>query len=152
MSRWDKLLMFGGLNAAAVVLFIVCFTLFPVLALKPTKFAIMYVLRATPCVTPLRVPCRAVKPANICTDGRWRHFCFSALGRSSWVRGFTVRSRLCCSVQPSIANPVHSPASPLQRAGAVHGHLLWQHRPDFVLCAWGRCSFIDCNHATSIIH
>lgn len=38
--------MFGGLNAAAIVLFIVCFTLFPVLALKPTKFAIMYVLPA----------------------------------------------------------------------------------------------------------
>lgn len=35
--------MFGGLNLAALALFVVCFTLFPILSLKPRKFAILYV-------------------------------------------------------------------------------------------------------------
>ncbi|KAK3675861.1 Protein transport protein sft2 [Vermiconidia calcicola] len=42
LSRWDRLLIFGGLNLAAVALFVVCFTLFPILSLKPTKFAILW--------------------------------------------------------------------------------------------------------------
>lgn len=41
VSRWDRLLIFGGLNLAAVALSVVCFTLFPILSLKPTKFAIL---------------------------------------------------------------------------------------------------------------
>lgn len=45
MSRWDRLLVFAGLNLAALALFVVCFTLFPVLSLKPRKFAILCVLR-----------------------------------------------------------------------------------------------------------
>lgn len=42
LSRWDRLLIFGGLNLAAVALFVVCFTLFPILSLKPRKFAILW--------------------------------------------------------------------------------------------------------------
>lgn len=38
------MLVFGGLNLAAVALFVICFTLAPFLAVKPTKFAILYVL------------------------------------------------------------------------------------------------------------
>ncbi|KAM0702565.1 hypothetical protein Q7P35_009995 [Cladosporium inversicolor] len=42
LSRWDRLLLFGGLNLAALALFVVCFTLFPILSLKPRKFAILW--------------------------------------------------------------------------------------------------------------
>ncbi|KAL8787138.1 MAG: hypothetical protein Q9213_002354 [Squamulea squamosa] len=43
LSRWDRLLVFGACNAAALVCFVICFALFPVLSLKPRKFAILYV-------------------------------------------------------------------------------------------------------------
>ncbi|KXS98044.1 hypothetical protein AC578_8785 [Pseudocercospora eumusae] len=43
LSRWDRLLLFGGLNLAAIALFVVCFTLLPILSLRPRKFAILYV-------------------------------------------------------------------------------------------------------------
>ncbi|EOD47124.1 Vesicle transport protein Got1/SFT2-like protein [Neofusicoccum parvum] len=43
LSRWDKLLIFGGLNLAAAAMFVVCFALMPtgVFVLKPRKFAIL---------------------------------------------------------------------------------------------------------------
>ncbi|KAG9660760.1 SFT2-domain-containing protein, partial [Aureobasidium melanogenum] len=41
LSRWDRLLVFGALNLAAIALFVVCFTLMPVLTLRPRKFAIL---------------------------------------------------------------------------------------------------------------
>ncbi|KAK6395450.1 hypothetical protein LTR65_000921 [Meristemomyces frigidus] len=41
LSRWDRLLVFGGLNLAAIALFVVCFTLLPILSLRPRKFAIL---------------------------------------------------------------------------------------------------------------
>lgn len=43
VSRWDRLLIFGALNLAALALFVVCFTLLPILSLRPRKFAILYV-------------------------------------------------------------------------------------------------------------
>ncbi|MCJ1226969.1 protein transport protein sft2 [Toensbergia leucococca] len=43
LSRWDRLLVFGGCNVAALACFVICFALFPVLSLKPRKFAILYV-------------------------------------------------------------------------------------------------------------
>lgn len=43
MSRWDRLLVFGAFNIAALACFVICFALFPVLSLKPRKFAILYV-------------------------------------------------------------------------------------------------------------
>ncbi|KXT17726.1 hypothetical protein AC579_3607 [Pseudocercospora musae] len=43
LSRWDRLLLFGGLNLAAIALFVVCFTLLPILSLRPRKFAILCV-------------------------------------------------------------------------------------------------------------
>ncbi|CAK3994872.1 transport SFT2 [Lecanosticta acicola] len=42
LSRWDRLLVFGGLQLAAIALFIVCFTLLPILSLRPRKFAILW--------------------------------------------------------------------------------------------------------------
>jgi len=42
LSRWDRLLVFGGCNLAALACFIICFALFPVLTLKPRKFAILW--------------------------------------------------------------------------------------------------------------
>ncbi|KAL8947534.1 MAG: hypothetical protein Q9222_006195 [Ikaeria aurantiellina] len=42
LSRWDRLLVFGACNAAAVVCFVICFALFPVLSLRPRKFAILW--------------------------------------------------------------------------------------------------------------
>ncbi|KAI5369386.1 Putative vesicle transport protein, Got1/SFT2 [Septoria linicola] len=44
LSRWDRLLLFGGLNLAAIALFIVCFTLMPILSLRPRKFAILWTM------------------------------------------------------------------------------------------------------------
>ncbi|KAK4997403.1 Protein transport protein sft2 [Elasticomyces elasticus] len=42
LSRWDRLLVFGGLNLAALALFVVCFTLMPILLLRSRKFAILW--------------------------------------------------------------------------------------------------------------
>jgi len=42
LSRWDRLLVFGGCNLAALACFVICFALFPVLTLKPRKFAILW--------------------------------------------------------------------------------------------------------------
>ncbi|KAL8770054.1 MAG: hypothetical protein Q9209_004092 [Squamulea sp. 1 TL-2023] len=42
LSRWDRLLVFGACNAAALVCFVICFALFPVVSLKPRKFAILW--------------------------------------------------------------------------------------------------------------
>ncbi|KAK9468798.1 Got1/Sft2-like family-domain-containing protein [Lipomyces arxii] len=42
MSRWDRIVCFGICFLAAVVLFILCFALFPVLALRPRKFALLW--------------------------------------------------------------------------------------------------------------
>ncbi|KAL2353931.1 Got1/Sft2-like family-domain-containing protein [Cryomyces antarcticus] len=42
LSRWDRLLVFGGLNLAALALFVVCFAIMPALALRPRKFAILW--------------------------------------------------------------------------------------------------------------
>lgn len=44
LSRWDRILIFGALNLAALALFVVCFTLMPVLSLKPRKFAILWTM------------------------------------------------------------------------------------------------------------
>ena len=43
MSRWDRLLVFAACNLGALACFVICFFLFPVLSLKPRKFAILYV-------------------------------------------------------------------------------------------------------------
>lgn len=42
LSRWDRLLVFGALNIASLALFVICFTLFPILSIKPKKFAILW--------------------------------------------------------------------------------------------------------------
>ncbi|CZT16737.1 related to SFT2-suppressor of sed5 ts mutants [Ramularia collo-cygni] len=47
LSRWDRLLFFGGLNLAAIALFVVCFTLLPILSLRPRKFAILWSMAST---------------------------------------------------------------------------------------------------------
>ncbi|KAI4097318.1 MAG: hypothetical protein LQ344_000417 [Seirophora lacunosa] len=44
LSRWDRLLVFGACNAAALVCFVICFALFPVLSVRPRKFAILWSL------------------------------------------------------------------------------------------------------------
>jgi len=44
LSRWDRLLVFACCNLAALACFVICFALFPVLALKPTKFATLWSL------------------------------------------------------------------------------------------------------------
>ena len=43
MSRWDRLLIFGACNVAALICFIICFSLLFVLTLAFRKFAILYV-------------------------------------------------------------------------------------------------------------
>ncbi|OGE47742.1 hypothetical protein PENARI_c037G01499 [Penicillium arizonense] len=42
LSRWDRMLIFGACNLGAAVCFMICFFLFPVLSLKPRKFAILW--------------------------------------------------------------------------------------------------------------
>ncbi|PHH59281.1 hypothetical protein CDD81_3498 [Ophiocordyceps australis] len=42
LSRWDRLLVFGACNLAALACFVICFTLFPVLSLRPRKFVILW--------------------------------------------------------------------------------------------------------------
>lgn len=43
VSRWDRLLVFGGLNLAALALFVTCFVLLPtgIFVLRPSKFVIL---------------------------------------------------------------------------------------------------------------
>ena len=43
VSRWDRLLIFGACNIAALACFVLCFALFPILWPVPRKFAILYV-------------------------------------------------------------------------------------------------------------
>lgn len=43
VSRWDRMLIFIGCNVGAAVCFFICFFLFPVLSLRPRKFAVLYV-------------------------------------------------------------------------------------------------------------
>jgi hypothetical protein len=45
VSRWDRLLIFGGCNLGALACFVLCFALLPVMVAKPRKFAILYVSR-----------------------------------------------------------------------------------------------------------
>ncbi|KAL2221326.1 Got1/Sft2-like family-domain-containing protein, partial [Thermoascus aurantiacus ATCC 26904] len=42
VSRWDRMLIFAGCNLGAAVCFFICFFLFPVLTLRPRKFAILW--------------------------------------------------------------------------------------------------------------
>jgi len=42
LSRWDRLMIFGGCNLAALACFVVCFALFPILFPQPRKFAILW--------------------------------------------------------------------------------------------------------------
>lgn len=42
LSRWDRMLIFIACNLGAAVCFMICFFLFPVLSLKPRKFAILW--------------------------------------------------------------------------------------------------------------
>jgi hypothetical protein len=41
VSRWDRMLIFGGCNLAALACFVVCFALFPILFATPRKFAVL---------------------------------------------------------------------------------------------------------------
>lgn len=42
LSRWDRMLVFAFCNLAAAACFVICFTLFPVLSLRPRKFVILW--------------------------------------------------------------------------------------------------------------
>lgn len=42
LSRWDRMLIFTGCNLAALACFVLCFALWPVLWMKPRKFAILW--------------------------------------------------------------------------------------------------------------
>lgn len=46
LSRWDRLLVFGGLNLAALAMFATCFALMftPIFIVKPRKFAILWTM------------------------------------------------------------------------------------------------------------
>ncbi|KAI3554738.1 hypothetical protein CABS03_08175 [Colletotrichum abscissum] len=41
LSRWDRLLIFGACNLGALACFVICFALFPVVAVRPRKFVIL---------------------------------------------------------------------------------------------------------------
>ncbi|KAF8422036.1 Got1/Sft2-like family-domain-containing protein [Tirmania nivea] len=42
LSRWDRILGFAVCNLGALACFVICFMLFPVLSLKPRKFAVLW--------------------------------------------------------------------------------------------------------------
>lgn len=42
LSRWDRLLVFACCNLGAAVCFVLCFSLFPILSLRPRKFAVLW--------------------------------------------------------------------------------------------------------------
>ncbi|KAI5463018.1 Got1/Sft2-like family-domain-containing protein [Mariannaea sp. PMI_226] len=42
LSRWDRLIAFAACNLAALACFVICFTLFPVLSMRPRKFVILW--------------------------------------------------------------------------------------------------------------
>ncbi|PTU22471.1 hypothetical protein P175DRAFT_0433622 [Aspergillus ochraceoroseus IBT 24754] len=42
LSRWDRMLIFFACNLGAAVCFVICFFLFPVLSMKPRKFAVLW--------------------------------------------------------------------------------------------------------------
>ncbi|KAL2019232.1 hypothetical protein VTK56DRAFT_9959 [Thermocarpiscus australiensis] len=45
LSRWDRLLIFGACNLAALACFVICFALFPVISLgRPRKLVILWTL------------------------------------------------------------------------------------------------------------
>lgn len=44
LSRWDRMLIFGGCNLGAAACFAICFVLFPIVATRPRKFAILWSL------------------------------------------------------------------------------------------------------------
>ncbi|KAL3420716.1 hypothetical protein PVAG01_07161 [Phlyctema vagabunda] len=44
LSRWDRMLIFAACNLGAAACFVICFFLFPVLSLRPRKFAILWSL------------------------------------------------------------------------------------------------------------
>ncbi|KXH59187.1 hypothetical protein CSAL01_10589 [Colletotrichum salicis] len=44
LSRWDRLLIFGACNLGALACFVICFALFPVVAVRPRKFVILWTL------------------------------------------------------------------------------------------------------------
>lgn len=41
VSRWDRLLVFAACNLAALACFVICFTLFPIVATRPRKFVLL---------------------------------------------------------------------------------------------------------------
>ncbi|KFG86552.1 hypothetical protein MANI_027946 [Metarhizium anisopliae] len=42
LSRWDRLLVFAACNVAALACFVICFTLFPIMATRPRKFVTLW--------------------------------------------------------------------------------------------------------------
>jgi len=44
LSRWDRMLGFAVCNLGALACFVICFMLFPVLSLRPRKFAVLWSL------------------------------------------------------------------------------------------------------------
>lgn len=44
LNRWDRLMIFGACNLGAAACFVICFFLFPVLSLRPSKFVILWTL------------------------------------------------------------------------------------------------------------
>jgi len=44
VSRWDRLLIFGGCNLGALACFVICFALWPIMMAKPRKFALLWSL------------------------------------------------------------------------------------------------------------
>ena len=43
VSRWDRLLGFAICNLGAAACFVICFFMFPLLSMRPRKFAVLYV-------------------------------------------------------------------------------------------------------------
>lgn len=77
MSRWDRLLIFGACNLAALACFVICFALFPVISLgRPRKLVVLYVpiLSAISVMRPILCPAQVFAPVPV-TESLREAFC-----------------------------------------------------------------------------
>lgn len=111
MSRWDRLLIFGGLNLGAIALFATCFALMatPLFLARPSKFAVLlvyfFLLHSIPSVPSSasvyicswRHSDRTVSD-NVCATSTY--MCCSSSTECLFVHGLSLEG---ARVQPSLA-------------------------------------------------
>lgn len=135
-------MIFGGLNIAAIALFVVCFTLLPVLSLRPRKFAILYV--SSPSTSsrsnPKPLPAQTTNPAPSQREG----VLLSRISRSHPSISL-ISSQFHARVESFLALAATRRA--MQCSARPRPLMQWDRPPDHKVSAVrGACSC--CNHST----